>query len=151
MTRKLNTLMLIGLIGTPVAGAQFGVDYSRAVWSDDQNNWWTPVASALPLEKTGGSFQLLLDGEPLQNHLARSSLTALGPEGLAYIVTPDLIKVRLNMRDAVQVPRLHAAIYSAFALGVSLTCLIVGLVRFFRQEPPPRRMSNARMRAPIRR
>lgn len=148
MTRKLNTLMLIGLIGTPIAGAQFGVDYGRAIWGDARVGW-TPVATALPLERTAGSFQLLLDNEPFQDHLARRSLTALGPEGLAYFVTPELIKVRLNTWSQIKASRLHAAVYSAFALGISLTCLVIGLIQFFR-EPAPRRVRYAGAR-PVRR
>lgn len=134
----MNLLMMIGLVGTPIAGTQFGLDYGRAIWGETQI-WWTPKEMALPLEQTGGHFQLTLDGEPLGNHLARNSLTALGSEGLAYFVTPDMVRVRLNNWPQVQAQMLHMAVYSALGLGVSLTCLIVGLVEFFRQPRLPRR------------
>ncbi|MBK1719126.1 hypothetical protein CKO27_15995 [Thiocystis violacea] len=145
----MNALMLIGLIGAPVAGAQFGVDYSRAIWGDDQI-WWTPATMALPLEQTRGSFQLFLDNEPIQNHLERRSLTALDTNGLAYFVAPELFKVRLNNWAPVKASLLHKAVYSAFALGVSLTCLVVGLIQFFRQPLPRRRVVDGQAR-PIRR
>ncbi|MGQ9658697.1 MAG: hypothetical protein ACUVT0_01095 [Thermochromatium sp.] len=137
----MNLLMIIGLVGTPIAGTQFGLDYGRAIWDLPQVEW-TPVEMALPLEQTSESFQLLLDNEPLANHLARNSLTALGSEGLAYFVTPEMVRVRLNNWPQIQARKaqlLHMAVYSALGLGVSLTCLIVGLIEFFRQTPAPQR------------
>jgi len=138
MRRKMNLLMMIGLVGTPIAGTQFGMDYGRAIWGETQI-WWTPREMALPLDQTNGHFQILLDGEPLGSHLARNSPTALGSEGLAYFVTPEMVRVRLNNWPQVQAGMLHMAVYSALGLGVSLTCLIVGLVEFFRQPRLPRR------------
>jgi len=150
MRRKLNLLLMIGLIGTPIAGTQFGMDYGRALWGETQI-WWTPAAMALPLEQTGGHFQLLIDGEPLGNHLARHSLTALGSEGLAYFVTPDMVRVRLNNWPEVQAGMLHMAVYSALGLGVSLTCLVLGLIEFFRQPPLPRQRTEPQTVRPVRR
>ena len=138
MKRKMNLLLIIGLVGTPIAGTQFGLDYGRAIWGETQI-WWTPLQLALPLEQTSNQFQILLDNEPLANHLTRNSLTALGAEGLAYFVTPEMVRVRLNNWPQVQAGMLHMAVYSALALGVSLTCLIAGAVEFFRQVPTPRR------------
>jgi hypothetical protein len=134
----MNLLMMIGLVGTPIAGTQFGLDYGQAIWGETQI-WWTPREMALPLDQTGGHIQILLDGEPLRDHLARNSLTALGSEGLAYFVTPEMVRVRLNNWPQVQAGKLHMAVYSALGLGVSLTCLIVGLIEFFRRPPVPRR------------
>jgi len=154
MKRKMNLLMIIGLVGTPIAGTQFGLDYGRAIWGAPQVEW-TPIEMALPLEQTSGSFQLLLDNEPLADHLARNSLTALGSEGLAYFVTPEMVRVRLNNWPQIQAWKahlLHMAVYSALGLGVSLTCLIVGLVEFFRQTPVPRRRPpEAQVARPVRR
>jgi hypothetical protein len=150
MTRKMNALMLIGLIGTPIAGAQFGIEYGRAIWGDDQI-WWTPKSMALPLDKAAGNLQLLLDKEPIQDHLARSSLTAIGPEGMAYFITPDLIEVQLNNWPQTKASLLHAAVYWAFALGISLTCLVLGLADFFRQPTPRRRPIHGQAARPIRR
>jgi hypothetical protein len=151
MRRKMNLLMMIGLVGTPIAGTQFGLDYGRAIWGETRI-WWTPMELALPLEQTGGHFQLFLDGEPLSNHLARNSLTALGSEGLAYFVTPEMVRVRLNNWPQIQASMLHMAVYSALGLGISLTCLILGLVEFFRQPPVPRRRPpEAQSTRPIRR
>ena len=154
MKRKMNLLMIIGLVGTPIAGTQFGLDYGRAIW-DPPPVEWTPVEMALPLEQTGGHFQLLLDNEPLANHLARNSLTALGSEGLAYFVTPEMVRARLNNWPQIQARKaqlLHMAVYSALGLGVSLTCLIVGLIEFFRKTPAPRRRPlDGQAARPIRR
>lgn len=141
MKRKMNLLLIIGLVGTPIAGTQFGIDYGRAIWGETQI-WWTPQQLALPLEQTSNQFQILLDNEPLANHLTRNSLTALGAEGLAYFVTPEMVRVRLNNWPQVQAGMLHMAVYSALALGVSLTCLIVGALEFFRQAPAPRQRAS---------
>ncbi|MBK1722911.1 hypothetical protein [Thiocystis violacea] len=138
MTRKINAVLLVGLIGTPIAGSLFGIDYGRAIWGDDQI-WWTPKESALSIDQTRASFRIYLEDEPLDDHLARSSLTALGQDGMAYFVTPDLIKVRLNNWDRTKASLLHTAVYSAFALGASLACLVLGLIQFFAEPAVPQR------------
>ncbi len=150
MTRKMNTLMLIGLIGTPIAGAQFGVDYGRAIWGDDQI-WWTPVKMALPLEQARGSVQFLFDDQSLQDRLASDPLTSLNAEGLAYFVRPEQFKVRLNNWSQAKASLLHSAVYWAFGLGISLTCLVLGLIEFVRQPLPRRRVVDGQAARPIRR
>ncbi|NEV60463.1 hypothetical protein [Thiorhodococcus minor] len=146
MSRRMNAALLIGLIGTPIAGSMAGMDYGRAIWGDDQI-WWTPRTQALPLEATEDSFRIYLENEPLSHHLKRSSLTALGRDGMAYFVTPDLFRARINNWDRVKAGYLHSAVYSAFGLGVTLTCLVLGLIQFFREPPQPRRrVAGARPR-----
>jgi hypothetical protein len=66
-----------------------------------------------------------------------------------------MVRVRLNNWPQIQAWKaqlLHMAVYSALGLGVSLTCLIVGLVEFFRQSPEPRRRPpEAQAARPVRR
>ncbi|NEX21167.1 hypothetical protein G3480_12725 [Thiorhodococcus mannitoliphagus] len=147
MSRRINAALLIGLIGTPIAGSMVAMDYGRALWGDDQI-WWTPRTQALALEETDSNVRIYLENEPLRHHLERSSLTALGQDGMAYFVTPDLFRVRINNWDRVKAGYLHAAVYSAFGLGVALTCLVLGLIQFFREPPQSRRrVAGARPRS----
>ncbi len=141
MKRRVNPLLLIGITGVSISGALFGMDYGRAIGGNPRI-WWTPQEFALPLEQTADHFQLLIDGEPFAEHLARNSLTALGPEGLAYFVRPEMVRVRLNNWPQTQASLFHFAVYSAFGLGASLACLILGLIEFF-QRPPGRRQMNS--------
>lgn len=148
--RKLNIALLIGVVGTPIAGSLVGMDYGRAVWGNDQI-WWTPQEQALSLAETRDTFQIYLENEPLQDHLERMSLTGLGGDGMAYFVTPDLIKVRVNNWERVKASLLESAVYSAFALGISLACLVLGIVQFVREPPKPRRRVAGERARPIRR
>lgn len=151
MKRRVNPLLLIGLTGVSISGALFGMDYGRAI-GGDPNIWWTPKELALPLEQTAGHFQILVDGEPLADHLARNSLTALGPEGLAYFVTPEMVRVRLNNWPEMQGSLFHYAVYSALGLGASLACLIIGLIEFFREPSRARQaLDERRERSVLRR
>ncbi|QIK37658.1 hypothetical protein GWK36_06300 [Caldichromatium japonicum] len=146
MKRRLNPLLLIGLTGVSISGALFGMDYGRAIGGDP--NIWSPKELALPLEQTAGHFQILFDGEPLADHLARNSLTALGPEGLAYFVTPEMVRVRLNNWPEIRGSLFHVAVYSALGLGASIACLIIGLIESLRPLGARRQMANAQADRP---
>lgn len=128
MKREINALLLIGIIGTAVAGSQFAVNYGRATWGD-KDIWWTPASLALPLEDTKHQFRIFLSGEPLQNHLEEGSLSATDSSGQSYRVVAEDLRVRLNNWNKVKASHLHSAVLSAFMLGVSLTCLFLGVLQ----------------------
>lgn len=131
MKNRMNALLLIGIIGTAVIGSHFGVTYGRAVWGN-KDIWWTPMSLALPLEDTSQDFRLFIGGDSLQEHLKRGSLTALDADGRPYRVVSEDIKVRLNNWPEVKADFLHSAVFSGILLGISLTCLILGLAEFIR-------------------
>jgi hypothetical protein len=128
MKKRVNSLLIIGITGTIVLGFHFGVQYGRATWGN-HTIWWTPKAMAVSLDETRQYFELFLSNELLQDHLKRRSLSATERNGKTYQVVPEDIKVRLNNWYKVKASFLNAAVFSAFVLGVSVTCLILGLAR----------------------
>lgn len=128
MQKSVNPLLLVGIIGTIVAGFHFGVEYGRAMWGS-RDIWWTPKSVAFPLDKTRQEFELFLSGELLQDHLERSSLSATDSNGKSYQIVPDDIEVRLNNWHKVKASFLNSAVFSAFMLGVSSTCLVMGVMQ----------------------
>ncbi|MBN2467304.1 MAG: hypothetical protein JXD19_04060 [Deltaproteobacteria bacterium] len=128
MRKKINALLLIGIIGSVVCGSHFAVTYGRALWGPS-DIWWTPISMALPLDETTQEFNILVSNELLQDHLKRRSLTATDLEGKSYQVVSDDIEVRLNNWHKVKASFLHSAVFAAFMLGVSITCLILGAVQ----------------------
>lgn len=128
MKRTMNALLFIGVIGTAVSGFQFALTYGKAMWGN-RDIWWNPHAMALSLDETRQDFQLLLSGDILQDHIARGSLSAVDSTGQPYRVVSDDIKVRLNNWHKVRASFLHSAVLLAFLLGVSLTCLVMGVVQ----------------------
>jgi hypothetical protein len=133
MKKKINALLIIGIIGTSVFGAHFGVQYGRAVWGN-RDIWWTPMSMALPLEDTSRNFRLFIGGEPLLEHVERGTLTAVDANGQTYSVSSDDIRVRLNNWPEVKADFLHSAIFSGILLGISLSCLILGLAELIRSR-----------------
>jgi hypothetical protein len=131
MKQKINTFLLIGIIGTFVFGAQFAVQYGKAVWGS-KTIWWTPMPLALPLSETGNNFKIFINNELLDNHIERGSLSAKDSAGQTYRVAPENIRVGLNNWPEVRASFLHASVFAAFFLGVSLTLLILGLGQIFR-------------------
>ena len=135
MKRRMNALLIIGITGFFVLGSHFGVQYWRAMWGND-SIWWTPKAMAVSLDETRRYFQMFISGESLQSHLKRTSLTATQRNGEAYRVVPEDIKVRLNNWYKVKASLLHGAVFSAFMLGVSVTCLVLGLAQLRKPGEP---------------
>ncbi len=133
MKNRMNALLLIGIIGMAVIGSHFGVTYGRAVWGN-KDIWWTPMSLALPLEDTSHDFRLFLGGEPLLEHVERGTLTVLDANGQPYQVSSEDIRVRLNNWPEVKADFLHSAVFSGILLGISLTCLILGLTEFIRSR-----------------
>ena len=133
MKSKINALLLIGIIGTFVFGVHFGISYGRAVWGNS-DMWWTPRSLSLPLEETRQEFRLFINGENLQDHLKRGSLRIADSEGNLHQVVPGDIKVRLNNWPEVKTDFLHSAVFSGIMLGISLTCLILGISSLIRSR-----------------
>ncbi len=92
--RRLNSLVFIGIMGVVTWGSVFAV-YVIKAFASDQNIYWTAQTMPLPLEETRGWFELLIDGDSLENHLSRGVLTIQNPEGSRAILLED-ISVRLN-------------------------------------------------------
>jgi hypothetical protein len=133
MKNKINALLIIGIIGTAVFGSHFGVQYGRAVWGN-QDIWWTPMSLALSLDETDQDFRLFISGDSLQELLAQGSLTALDSDSQPYQLVPEDVQVRLNNWHKVKADFLHSAVFSGILLGVSLTCLILGVGEFIRRR-----------------
>ncbi len=133
MKRRINTLLLIGIIGTATSGFQFATIYGQVIWGD-KNIWWTPSSMALPLHVTAEEFQISLNGEQLQDHLGRGSLSAIDKAGQSYRVAPNDIKVRLNNWNKTRASILHGAVFAALLLGCSLTFLVLGILQLARRE-----------------
>ena len=126
---KMNGLLIAGIIGLSVFGAQFGIQYGRVLWGN-KDIYWTPKSMALPLSETQHNFEVFVSGDLLQNHLNRKSLSATDPQGERYQLRAEDIVVRLNNWQKVKSTILHTAIWLAFMLGMSLMCLLVGIKQF---------------------
>jgi hypothetical protein len=129
MRKNVNPLFLMGLIGTLVIGSHFAAQYGRALWGD-RDIWWTPRTMAVSLEDTKQAFELYVSGTLLRDHLERGSLSAVAANGTPYRVAQGDIRVRLNNWYKVNASLLHSAVPSAFLLGVSVTCLTIGIVQW---------------------
>jgi hypothetical protein len=127
-----KALLLIGIIGTAVFLSHFGVSYGRAMWGS-RDMWWTPRSLALPLDDSRDEFRVFVLGEPLSDHVERGSLTVIDEGGEPHVIGPADVRVRLNNWDATRASLLHSAVYAAFMLGASATCLALGLAQFLRQ------------------
>ena len=133
MKKKINSFVLIGLIGTSVFSAQFVIHYGKALWGKT-DIWWTPMPLALSLHETTNDFKIFLNGELLDNHVERGSLHASDKLGRPYRVVPEDIRICLNNWNKVKASFLHSSVYSAFFLGMSVTFLLVGLGRLIKKE-----------------
>ncbi|RPH51706.1 MAG: hypothetical protein EHM85_05725 [Desulfobacteraceae bacterium] len=128
MNKKINALLLIGIIGTTTAGFQFAAKYGQVMWGN-KDIWWTPMSLALPLHKTTQEFQIFINGELLHDHLDHGSLAATDKAGQSHRVVSDDIKIRLNNWYKTEASLLHSAVFAAFLLGSSLTFLILGIAQ----------------------
>jgi hypothetical protein len=127
--RRINAWLLIGIIGTAVFGSQFAVHYGRAVWGRS-DIWWTPFSMALPLGQTEKTFQILFRDKPLASHLDRSALVLYSADGSKIVLKPDDVAVRLNNWHRIRSQFFHLAVFTAFAFGISLALLLVGVIGF---------------------
>ena len=127
MRRRLHPLLLAGLIGTAVSGSIFAEQYGGAVWGRS-DIWWTPMELALPLPAAGKNFELYIGGELMQRQVERGALAVQDKNGALRPVAPAEIKVRLNNWQKIRAERLHGAVFAALSLGISTTCLVMGIV-----------------------
>ncbi|HUU41224.1 MAG TPA: hypothetical protein VMW42_09795 [Desulfatiglandales bacterium] len=128
MRKKLNPLVLVGIIGAIVFGTHPITQLGRANWGN-RNIWWTPKAMALSLNETKNNFELFIGDELLQTRLEQGSLFATDSTGKEYRLAPKDIRVRLNNWMQVKASFLVSAVFSAFFFGVSAACLILGLIK----------------------
>ena len=129
MKNKWNPFLLIGMIGIFTCGSQFAAKYTQANWGN-RDIWWTPITMALPLEETKNDFAIYLNGESLQRHLARGTLTVTTDTGTSSRVASSGIKVRINNWHKVRASQLHWAIYFALALGSCATLFGIGVAQW---------------------
>jgi len=142
--QRLNGWLLIGIIGVCVFGSQFGIQYGRAVLGR-ADIWWTPRSMALALDETDGAFELIIRDARLQQRVADGSLQVVGPDGRAVAVEAGDIAVRLNNWPVARGTFLHAAVFTALMLGVSLTALVAGVIQVVnrRKEGPGQPAADA--------
>lgn len=124
--KKMNALLMIGLIGILTIGVNFGVQSKRA-FSGDPGIWWTAKTMPLSFEETKNAFELFIDGQLLQRHLADGTLMIAKSDGEHHRLASGDIAVRLNNWHKVRASILAQALPSGFLFGVSLTMLIIGL------------------------
>jgi hypothetical protein len=137
MTRRINALLWIGIIGTLVIGTNSITDGYRAFWGD-HSLWWTPQAMRLPIEETKDSFELYIGGEPLRNYLSNGALFSVDKNGKQYPVGSKDITVRLNNWDKVRASILTHTTMSGFAFGIAITLFVIGLIQVLQHRMKPR-------------
>lgn len=128
MNKRINALLLIGLIGTLTIGTSFVVDVYRAFWGENRI-WWTPQALRLPIEETRNHFELYIAGESLRKHLSEGTLFSVDEKGEQYRIVSKDISVRLNNWDKVKASILTNTTMSGFGFGVAITLLVIGLIQ----------------------
>ncbi len=126
--KKMNALLVIGLIGILTIGVNFGVQSKRA-FSGDPGIWWTAKTMPLSFEETQKAFELFIDGRLLQRHLADGTLMIARSDGEHHRLEPGDIAVRINNWHKVRASILAQALPSCFLFGVSLTMLVLGLAQ----------------------
>ena len=128
MKRRINPLLLIGIIGTCTIGSQLAVHVARAYWGD-RDIWWTPVKMAVPFEQTKNEFCILIKGKPLADYLDAGGLAVKEQDGTQQPVAATDLTARLNNWPRTKSSILSFALFSAFGSGVALTCLAIGLIQ----------------------
>jgi len=129
MKKQINALIVIGIIGTAIFGANFAAKYAQANWGN-KDIWWTPMSMALPLNETKQEFELYIKDALLQRHLNAGTLSVVDKTGKISMLASDDIKIRLNNWNKIKSSMLNSAAISAFSLGISLALLIFGVVQF---------------------
>jgi len=126
--KKMNALLIVGLIGILTIGVNFGVQLNR-VFRGDPGIWWTAKTMPLSFEETKDAFELFIDGRLLQRHLADGTLMIAKSDGEHRRLASSDITVRLNNWHKVKASILAQALPSCFLFGVSLTMLVLGLAQ----------------------
>lgn len=133
MNKRINPLLLIGLIGTLTIGTSLIANLYHAFWGA-HDIWWTPEAMSLPIEETRNHFALSIGRKSLQKHLSEGTLFAVDNNGEQYPIVSKDVTIRLNNWDNVKASILKNAIISSFVLGVAVTLLITGLIQVLVQN-----------------
>lgn len=131
--KKMNALLLIGMIGVLTIGVNFGIQLHRA-FGGNQGIWWTPKPMALNIEETRGAFELFIEDKLLQSHLADGTLMVARSDGDLHRLASNDVAVRLNNWHKVKASILAQALPSCFLFGVSLTMLVLGLYQFLTRK-----------------
>ena len=126
--RYINPLLFIGLIGVVTAGSSLYADLMQ-VFYGEQGIYWTHKDKPLSLNETGNDFQVLIGGEPLQDHLDGKTFFAADGELVPYPVLAKDVTVRVNNWPSVKARILTKTTFTGFAFGVNLTLMLVGLVQ----------------------
>jgi hypothetical protein len=126
--KKLNALMLIGIIGTIVTGSEFVSEYGRAIWGN-KDIWWTPESMTIPLRDTRSEVEISIGREPLWSLVDHGSLAIMDQAGQPHIIQPADVRARINNWQKTRASMLHYSVFTAFLVGISLSCLVMGLVQ----------------------
>lgn len=129
MAKKINALVLVGIIGTFVFGSHLVTSLGRAYWGE-QNIWWTNRDMKLSLEESREKVEVFFKNELVQDKLASGKVKitydSVGTEPLRA----GDFTVRINNLDKMRAKFLGFALISAFFLGLCLACLVLGLIGF---------------------
>ena len=136
MNNRINVLLWIGLLGTLAFGIRFTTDVYRVVWGD-HSIWWTPQEMRLPIDETRNNFEMYIGGKLLQRHLSEGTLFSVDKHGEQYRIVSKDISVRLNNWDKVKALILRNASIGGFALGVTITLFLIGLIKVTIQKKKP--------------
>jgi hypothetical protein len=126
--RKINPLVLVGLIGIFTVGSNFGMQMYRA-FGGNRDIWWTPRELALPLEDTENSFSMNIGGRSIDEHLRRGSLFVRDSSGDEYSVVPRDVEVRMNNWFKVRSSILASAVLSGVFFGGAIALFIAGIIQ----------------------
>lgn len=126
MTRGINHLLWIGLVGTLTIGSSY-IAKVYSAFRGEQDIWWTPQSMRVPFEDTKSSFELYLAGQPLRKHLADGTLFAVDRNGQQFRVASEDITARMNNWDKTKASFLTHTTITGVAFGVTVTILGLGL------------------------
>jgi hypothetical protein len=121
-------IFFVGLVGTITIGNSLYADLMQ-VFYGEQGSYWTHKDQPLSLKETGDDFQVLIGGEPLQEHLDGKTFFAADGELVPYPVVTTDVTVRVNNWPDVKARILTKTTFTGFAFGVNVTLMLVGLVQ----------------------
>ena len=130
---KLNTLLLIGIIGVFTAGSNFAVQMYRA-FGGDQNIWWTARTMPLGIDEIRNSFELFIDNKSIHKHLSDGTLRLLFENGSHKSVILSDLSFRVNNWNKVKSSILTNSLLPCFLFSASLTMLVIGLIQAFSKK-----------------
>ena len=131
---RFNPLLLIGILGVLTGGSLFAVHLYRA-YGGDRDIWWTHRNQPLSLEEGKQAFELQYKGRSLQQLLGDGSLMVREPDGSIRPTRAGDWQLRLNNWYRVQAAILGMSLLPCALFSISLTLLIVGIIRKTSQNP----------------